>query len=273
MNKTKISEFQRNYIPVRSRSDTDDVPVFNFDINTASAEADYLLRSGSAEKKFSLNEFIGDIRFITTGSQIAPDLEKFVTSIFGPLSIYRVSKDDIHGFSSQKSSFSVVVAVFDDITRAKRVLRQIKRFLDNKLCYAIMTESTPKTRADLMRFAFDDVFDLRTKPAEMIARMEAHWNRQIQYNSALKGDESFQIFCSENIEGRVYITQMEILHKLWENMGKVVKYNDLASYDFHSNEFRIKSLKVRVHNLRKRLKYHDICSVRNVGYMLVKRSG
>ncbi len=272
MRKEKILESAKNYSPDKPLSRVQGGSAFSFDGAKNAITDDYLIADDFSDKKVSINEFIDDIRFITTGSHVDPVLEEFAQSVFGPLSIHPVSKDDIYGFSTQKASFSVVVALFDDVTRAKRVFRQIKRFLDNKLCYAIMTESTPKTRADLMKFAFDDVFDMRTKPAEMVARIEAHWSRQIHYNQALKNDERFQIFCSEHIEGRVYITQMEILNMLWKNMGNVVKYSDLASYDFHSNEFRIKSLKVRVHNLRKRLKNHDIRSVPNVGYVLVKRS-
>ncbi|SHN50900.1 hypothetical protein [Erythrobacter sanguineus] len=250
--------------------DRPDVSLFEFSTEPAEQQFEYLIRERSAGPNGSLRELVANIRFVTIGTGHRPALMEFVEATFGPVTIYSVEKDNIRGFSSQPASFSIIVALLDDVTRAKRLFREHKSFMDNKLCYAIMTESNPKARASLLRFAFDDVFDTRMKPAEIIVRMQAHLNRQGHYNRAIKEDEHFQIFCDENIEGRVYTTQMEILRQLYDNLGKVVRYRELASYDYHSGDFRYKSLSVRIHNLRKRLKNYQIRCERGAGYALVR---
>jgi len=242
---------------------------FGFAVNDAKDQNDYLMIEEARPENILLSHNLSDIRFVTVGSQMDPRLADFVNATFGPVSIHAVSKDRIHGLSSQSSSYQIIVALFDDVTRAKRALRELKPVLDNKLCYAIMTESTPKERAELLRFAFDDVLDTRMKPAEVIARMQAHWFRQAGYNQIIKGDEKFQIFCEQHIEGRVLIGQMELLRKLHDNVGKVVRYRDLASFDFSAGDFRFKSLSVRIHHLRKRLRNCEIICKRGLGYVLI----
>jgi DNA-binding response OmpR family regulator len=247
-----------------------DVALFDFAGEQADRRFEYLVRQRPVGGSGSLRELVANTRFLTIGAGLKPPLMEFVQAAFGPVTIYSLEQDNIRGFSSQPASFSIIVALLDDVIRAKRVFREHKSFMDNKLCYAIMTDSNPRARASLLRFAFDDVFDTRTKPAEMIFRMQAHLNRQVHYNRAIKEDEHFQIFCDQNIEGRAYTTQMEILRKLYDNLGEVVRYRELASYDFHSGDFRYKSLSVRVHNLRKRLKNFEIRCERGTGYAMVK---
>lgn len=250
-----------------------DAPAFRFaEIDADCAPAD-LARPEPAEADLTLCDLVADVRFLAIGSRIAPRIKDLVSATFGPIDIYSIERDSIRCFSSQAASFSIIVVLFDDITRAKRALREHKWLLDNKLCYAIMTKASPGVRASLMRFVFDDVFDARTKPAEIIFRMKSHARRQLIYNHAVKNDESLRLFCDENIAGRVHASQMEILRQLYNNMGAVVRYRDLAAYDYHAGDFRYKSLKVRIHNLRKRLKNHDIICERGRGYALVERDG
>ena len=246
-------------------------PLFRFPAITVDEASAYLARPEPVGADVTLGDLVANTRFLTIGPRIPPALKQIVHSAFGPVDIYSIERDDVRGISSQTESFSIIVALFDDIARAKRALREHKWILDNKLCYAIMTEAKPRGRAALMRFAFDDVFDSRMRPAEIIVRMKAHASRQLIYNHAVKGDEAFQLFCDNNIEGRVYESQMQMLKKLYDNMGKAVQYRELASYDFHSSDFRFKSLKVRIHKLRQRLKNHEIRCERGIGYALVKR--
>lgn len=246
-------------------------PLFRFPDVTGEETSAYLARPEPFGADVTLHDLVADTRFLTIGPRIPPALKYLVNATFGPVDIYSIERDNVRGISSQTETFSIIVVLFDDIARAKRALREHKWLLDNKLCYAIMTDAKPRGRAALMRFAFDDVFDSRTKPAEIIARMKAHASRQLIYNHAVKTDESFQLFCDENVTGRVYDSQMQILRELYNNMGKVVRYRDLASYDYHSSDFRFKSLKVRIHKLRKRLINHEIRCQRGMGYALVER--
>lgn len=247
-----------------------DEPVFRFPAVNADRGSEYLERSEPAADEVTLRDLVANARFLTIGPRLPPRIKEIVNETFGPVEVHSIERDNIRGISSQAASFSIIIALFDDIARAKRAFREHKWLLDNKLCYAIMSEANPRGRAALMRFAFDDVFDSRTKPTDIIIRMKAHVSRQMIYNSAVKSDESFQLFCDENIEGRVYSSQMEILKQLYTNMGKVVRYRDLASYDYHSSDFRFKSLKVRIHKIRKRLKNHEIRCERGAGYSLVR---
>ncbi|AUX70661.1 hypothetical protein CHX26_15190 [Porphyrobacter sp. HT-58-2] len=247
-----------------------DAPVFRFPAVNGSQGSEYLARPEIAAGEVTLRDLVANARFLTIGPRLPPRIKEIVNETFGPVEVHSIERDNIRGISSQATSFSIIIALFDDIARAKRAFREHKWLLDNKLCYAIMTEANPRGRAALMRFAFDDVFDSRAKPTDIIIRMKAHVSRQMIYNSAVKNDESFQLFCDENIEGRVYSSQMEILKQLYNNMGKVVRYRDLASYDYHSSDFRFKSLKVRIHKIRKRLKNHEIRCERGSGYVLVK---
>lgn len=244
------------------------VRLFRFSENHEVDQNHYLIDERPLDRTASIRDLVAETRFVTIGSQIAPALKDFINSAFGPVEIHTIDNENLRGFSRQFQPFSVVVAVFDDLVRAKRVLRQYKHLLDNKLCYAIMTESSPKDRSSLMRFAFDDVFDTRMREAEVLVRIQAQRNRQREYNSAIMGDLEFRQFCDENIEGQVYAAQMALLRQLYNNMGKVMRYRELASFDYHAGDFRLQSLSVRIHKLRKRLKNHRIRCVRGAGYVL-----
>ena len=213
-----------------------------------------------------------EIRFVSIGGQTRTPLSRFVASTFGQVTIHSVTSDDIRGFSAALGSYSVLVVLVDDVMRAKRVLREVKPMIASKLCYAIMTESTPPTRAALIRAIFDDVFDVRSKPQEILMRIRAHRARQAQFDERMVEEEEFEAFCERNLEGPVHSLQVPVLRRLFESMGHVVKYRDLAAYDFQSGEFRTDSLTVRIHNLRRKLKNYDIRCTRGAGYALVKAS-
>lgn len=245
-----------------------DLGLFRFSEDQDAEQFAYLTDRDRAAPSQSFREAADATRFVTIGSQIAPALKDFVHSAFGPVEIHVIDNENLRGFSRQFQPFSVIVAVFDDLVRAKRVLRQYKPLLANKLCYAMMTESTPKERAALLRFGFDDVFDTRMKEAEVLVRIQAQLNRQLYYNAAIKDDLEFRQFCEENIEGQVYAALMALLRQFYNNIGKVLRYRELASFDFHAGDFRLQSLSVRIHKLRKRLKNYRIRCVRGTGYVL-----
>jgi DNA-binding response OmpR family regulator len=242
--------------------------LFPFSADQGADQAHYLIDDRPLDRASPIRELLAVTRFVTIGSQIAPALKDFVQSAFGPVEIHVIDSENLRGFSRQFQPFSIIVAVFDDLVRAKRVLRQHKPLMENKLCYAIMTEANPKDRASLLRFAFDDVFDTRMKEAEVLLRMQAQFNRQARYDNAVKDDFEFRMFCEKNIEGQVYTSQMALLRQLYNNIGKVMRYRELASFDFHAGDFRLQSLSVRIHKLRKRLKNHRIRCVRGTGYVL-----
>jgi DNA-binding response OmpR family regulator len=255
-------------IAASSESEGRELRLFRFSEDQDAEQFAYLTDRDRAAPSQSIREAADATRFVTIGSQIAPALKDFVQSAFGPVEIHVIDNENLRGFSRQFQPFSVIVAIFDDVLRAKRVLRQYKPLLANKLCYAMMTESTPKDRVALLRFGFDDVFDTRMKEAEVLVRIQAQLNRQLYYNAAIKDDLEFQQFCEENIEGQVYAAQMALLRQFYNNIGKVLRYRELASFDFHAGDFRLQSLSVRIHKLRKRLKNYRIRCVRGTGYVL-----
>lgn len=209
-------------------------------------------------------------RFVMVGNQIGTSLDQYVFSTFGPMAVYPVTTEDVRGLSIQLGNYSMIIALIDDVARAKRVFREIRDFGQTKLCYAIMTESSPQDRSSLIRFLFDDVFDTRMKPAEILLRIQSQCSRQRQYDSASRSDAAFETFCEENIIDWVPGLHLPLLRQLFDNMGHVARYRDLAAYDFHSGEFRLDSLTVRIHNLRRRLKNYEIRCERGVGYILAK---
>lgn len=247
--------------------------VFEFNQQISKIKNEYLLVNDPDKFRGDLRNLFSKIRFVSIGGQSGSQLIEFIHSIFGPVNVYSVAHDKTHGFSSQNSAFSIIIALLDDVPRAKQALRQMKSVMDNKLCYAFMTVSNPKARAELLRFAFDDVFDTRMKPAEIIVRIQAHRGRQMDFDQPIQRDEAFQLFCDQNIEGRSLINQMPMLRQLYESMGQVVRYRELASFDLHSGSFRTKSVAVRIYHLRKKLKNYEIICVRGQGYSLVKRDG
>ncbi len=267
---TMIGRFRDQRIdrPVDGSSAEEDVSVFNFENGAAVASLPERRFEGSLYNLRGDPNFVP--RFVSIGSQRGSALEDFVLSTFGEVTIHPLAIEHVRGLSTQLGDYSVIVALFDDTVRAKRVLRDLKRVMDTKLCYAIMTDSTPQTRAALLRFAFDDVFDTRMKPAEILVRMNSQWKRQAQYNIASQSADLFQAFCEENIDGRINALQLPLLRQLYDSLGKVVRYNELAAYDFHSGEFRTGSLTVRIHHLRRRLKNYEIRCETGIGYALVK---
>jgi hypothetical protein len=245
--------------------------IFQFANAGYNHQADYLFKNDPLSSFGPVGALVSSIRFVVIGSQLSQSIKELVYATFGPVTIYAIDKDSARGLSSHIGQFSIIVALFDDVGRAARVFRENKIAMESRLCYAIMTKSDPSVRAKLMRFMFDDVFDARIKPAELITRLQSQRDRQIIYDGVVQNDVQFKQFCDENVEGRVYISQTEILKKLYHNLGKVVRYRDLASYDYHSGDIRLKSLNVRIHKIRKRLKNYEIHCVRGIGYSLVKR--
>lgn len=252
----------------KDRIQSTDESIFAF--AALSDESDSLVETPDVARESGAN---AGIRFVAIGNLARMPVSDFIFSTFGPVRIHAVTADDLRGFSTRLGAYSVLVVLVDDVVRAKRVLREVRPLIANKLCYAIMTESTPQTRTALIRAMFDDVFDTRTKPQEILTRIAAHQRRQACYNAKAVVDHRFEAFCEENVSGTVHSQQVPVLKRLFDSMGHVVRYRDLAAYDFHSGEFRVESLTVRIHNLRRKLKNYDIRCTRGAGYALVKTGG
>lgn len=238
--------------------------IFDFEIS------EDIHASGNIDSEPCIRDLVKATRFVAIGNRALSPLGEFVRAVFGQVAIHPVSSDDIAGITRDLQTYAIMVVLTDDVPRTKKMLREIAPLLRNRLCYAVMTESNPQARARLLRSTFDDVFDMRSNPREILLRIHAQRARQAVYDSSRTGDADFERFCEENLDGTLHRLQMPLLKRLYDNMGEVVRFRDLAAYDFHSGEFRLQSLAVRIHYLRRKLKNCDIRCKRGEGYALVR---
>lgn len=210
------------------------------------------------------------VRFLSIGSLSVSQMRERLIDLFGSVTIYEFSNERTFGLSKIGDDFSILMIVTEDWRRAKMVLRDFRLIIKNNLSYILLNTSNPRSRAELLNFGFDDIFDMNTDKLEISIRMNAHASRQLIYDSQSNRNMQFENFCGANLIRPLHRDQRPILLRLYENMGNVVKYNELAGYDFHSAEFRVQSLTVRIHHLRRKLKNYEIFCQRGVGYMLGK---
>jgi len=217
-----------------------------------------------------LRNLIGKMRVISIGCHLNTQLTNFAGQIFGDVEIHRVDVDDLRGLSGQFGPYNIIIVLFNDPKRAKRVLRGLEALTSTKLCIAVTSISTPRVRADLLRSLFDEVIDKKWDPEEARLKIKSIYFRSCIYGERIENDWKFANFLRTQMVVSSKRSQLSLLYILFQNLNRVVKFQDLASYDFHEESYRINSLKVRVYYLRKKLKGYTISSVRGVGYRLTR---
>lgn len=213
---------------------------------------------------------IKKVRVIAIGSHLDGPLNEFARQVFGNVEIHKVCVDDVRGLSRQIGEYDILVILFNDPQRVKRTLRGLESFIRTKVCIGLTSQSKPKTRANLIRFAFDDVFDRKVSIEEITVRIASICARYDVYNKSSQQDLSFEDFCKNFAARKLNKGEQDILYLLFKNLHRVVRYSELANYDIYDEEYRIHSLRVRIHHLRKKLKGYEIQSHRGLGYQLLK---
>lgn len=173
--------------------------------------------------------------------------------------------------SQSQHCFDALFVSVDDFDRLRYVFPPPgNQLIRNKLSLVFTSKADPKQRAKLLRMGFDDVFQSSMAPGEVHARLESLFQRSEVYNLRRNELESEdwrvfkRLFLAQDIKGH----QDEVLRKLFFANNEVVKYENLATYDFVTQSYRKDSLKATVCRIRRILKGCEIVSHMGQGYSL-----
>jgi hypothetical protein len=212
------------------------------------------------------------VRFAEVLDQMAWKRRERLVSIFGAVEFREISTLNLDGFAQHNEAFDVLICSVDDVGRLKAALRPPADYVvKKKISFAYCEKTSPGRRASLFRLGFDDVFYAGMSDEEIRLRFKSMINRYLMYTEMAKvnTDKQWEEFTSKYVEGALRGKQKNIVRILFEARINVVRYRDLASYDFALDEYNLASLKTTVSNIRKKLKGCDIVAVNGEGYTLV----
>lgn len=176
----------------------------------------------------------------------------------------------MRGLSQVEEVYDTILVSVDDIQRMRIALNPCgKLLINNKTSFAYTSNASCLERSRLLRMGFYDVFTSKTSEAEILIRMKSIKRRYSDVKTAIEGEHEvknfFSLFSLKPLCGQ----QLSIFYNLIKNCGKVVRCNDLASYDFLEGAYRLESLRVNISQMRKILRGCEIIGIPNEGYLLI----
>lgn len=216
----------------------------------------------------------GSVRFAEVPDQLAWKRRERLVSIFGPVDFREISSSSVEGIVQHNEAFDVIICSVDDVARLRGAVRSpADVIIKKKVAFAYSEKTSPGRRTQLLKLGFDDVLSSSMSNEEIRLRFESIVERSRLYNelSEAPDEGEWQAFVEGHVVGSLRRRQKDIVQALVHAKGNVVKYRDIASYDYASDEYNISSLKATVSNIRKKLVGCDIVSVHGEGYRLVVR--
>jgi len=118
------------------------------------------------------------VRYLSLGDSSRFLCNHWVDNVFSTVQHYRYADNDTHFLSSMRSDFDCLIVGGMDADRMIDVLQCNMPLLRNRLLVALMVDSTPESRAKVIRAGYDDAMDVdQTGHAEASARVRAMWAR------------------------------------------------------------------------------------------------
>lgn len=211
----------------------------------------------------------GGIRFVEIADRRAIFRKDRLSKIFSDAVFHEISGTNIRGLSQVEEGYETLLVSVDDIQRLRIALGSMGcLIINNKLSFAYTSDASSLQRSKLLRMGFDDVFTNNMSEDEIVIRVNSIHKRYSDIQVSLENELQFENFSSQFLTKPLCGHQLAIFRKLIKNCGKVVRYNDLASYDFFEAAYRLESLQVTISQIRKRLRGCEIKSVHNEGYIL-----
>lgn len=214
------------------------------------------------------------VRFAEVLDQMSWKRRERLVSIFGSVDFREISSSSFDGIVQHNDAFDIIICSVDDVARLRAALRPpADVIIKKKIAFAYSEKTSPGRRTQLLKLGFDDVLSSSMSDEEIRLRVRSIVGRAQLYTelSAAPDEGEWETFVAGHVVGSLRRRQKDIVQALVHAKGNVVKYRDIASYDYASDEYNISSLKATVSNIRKKLVGCDIVSVHGEGYRLVIR--
>lgn len=212
------------------------------------------------------------LRFAEVPDQMAWKRRERLITIFGPVNFRQISSSSLDGIVQHDEAFDVIVCSVDDVARLRAALRPpADMVIRRKISFAYSDRSSPGRRAKLLKMGFDDVLWSSMTNDEIRLRFQAVVVRTNLYSelAVTPGVSEWEAFADAHVIRPLRRRQKDIVQALVNAKGGVVRYRDLANYDYALGEYNISSLKATISNIRKKLVNCEIVSVHGDGYRLV----
>lgn len=126
-------------------------------------------------------------RIVFIRDRCLDERQAWLRDLYGETEQYRYFENQTDIFSAARESYDVFVAHAEDPARLGKVLRRNRAILTSKIKVAVMAQSTPLDRAQLLNTGFDLVVDCRMHPTEYIARIAAIRVRMYRHALSVMG--------------------------------------------------------------------------------------
>lgn len=169
--------------------------------------------------------------------------------------VAKISDDYTAFVDDAKDYYNTVFVVGTDPARVRKFLRTYRPLFMRKAKIALVKESRPRSRAQMLNTGFDDVFDLETQPLEAKVRLDAILGRVAHSQAAKAFDDVLQTHMRFYADTKLLEREVRILALLIANRGMPVRKHLLtASTKSPHKSITPKSLQVLISGLRGKLK-------------------
>lgn len=169
--------------------------------------------------------------------------------------IAKISDEYTAFVDDAKDYYNTVFVVGTDPARVRKFLRTYRPLFMRKAKIALVKESRPRSRAQMLNTGFDDVFDLETHPLEASVRLDAILGRVAHSHAAETFDDVLKTHMRFYAETKLLEREVRILALLIANRGMPVRKHLLtASTKSPHKSITPKSLQVLISGLRGKLK-------------------
>lgn len=169
--------------------------------------------------------------------------------------VAKISDDYTAFVDDAKNYYNTVFVVGTDPARVRKFLRTYRPLFMRKAKIALVKESRPRSRAQMLNTGFDDVFDLETHPLEASVRLDAILGRVAHSHAAETFDDVLKTHMRFYADTKLLEREVRILALLIANRGMPVRKHLLtASTKSPHKSITPKSLQVLISGLRGKLK-------------------
>ena len=170
--------------------------------------------------------------------------------------VAKISDDYTAFVDDAKNYYNTVFVVGTDPARVRKFLRTYRPLFMRKAKIALVKESRPRSRAQMLNTGFDDVFDLDTHPLEASVRLDAILGRVAHSHAAETFDDVLKTHMRFYADTKLLEREVRILALLIANRGMPVRkhlpdrFNQVAA----TSPSRPSPLQVLISGLRGKLK-------------------
>lgn len=219
-------------------------------------------------------------RIVFIRDRCLEERQAWLRDLYGDIMQYRYFESQTDIFSAARESYDVFIAHAEDPVRLGKLLRRNRAILTSKIKVAVMAQSTPTDRAQLLNAGFDLVVDCRMHRTEYIARVAAIHIRNYRHALSVIGPlDDLRVVLRKYVAEDIPMEAMSnrellLLARLAARKNKSVHATELQkSAVGQVRELTRKSLCVALSRLRRKIsRQYQIVSDYAEGYVLKERT-